>query len=633
MFSTPEQAFPMASQAFPVPDWMFSTPDWTSQTLDRMIPAPEQEIARRLSGQAASFDSLVGGPFLTAVRDGAGEARLQAIFLEVRLAYKRWEWAAEYWSPMLARQLNGEPVPEADAVMTADPTAEGGIPGRFMVVAPQGLQVIEGMLFPRYDTAKRQALVEQLALMRDVCSQYERYFDHIGLLPGQVFDAAKLEVFRVLTLGIAGFDAPLTLHCMEESAEALRGVSEAMALYGGSDSLAAGFEAARRYLMRHRDFNGFDRAVFITRYGNPLSAGITALASRLGVRVIRYKRLLRQDAATLFERGAFDPDAYLPDNGAPTTPALAALGKRLFSDPALSGPGNRSCASCHRPELAFTDGLTRNTVLGGHVLLPRNTPTLVNAALQPAQFYDLRAGTLEEQAGDVLHNSAEMRGSLAGMALHIAGDSGYRRLWAAAFPGGAFGGRGMGTPGFSRQGPDTVQIVEALAAYVRSLVALDSRFDRYMRGDGAALSAQEIAGFNLFMGKGRCGTCHFMPLFNGSFPPLYSRTEAEVIGVPGARGSGRVDADPGQFGVLAAPFLLHAFKTPTLRNVGRTAPYMHNGVFSTLEQVVDFYNDGGGVGEGERLDNQTLPEDSMRLSSGEKAALVAFIRSLDGGGR
>ena len=106
-----------------------------------------------------------------------------------------------------------------------------------------------------------------------------------------------------------------------------------------------------------------------------------------------------------------------------------------------------------------------------------------------------------------------------------------------------------------------------------------------------------------------------------------------MIGVPGARGSGRVDADPGQFGVLAAPFLLHAFKTPTVRNAGRTAPYMHNGVFSTLEQVVDFYNDGGGVGEGERLDNQTLPEDSLRLSSGEKAALVAFIRSLDGGGR
>lgn len=551
---------------------------------------------------------------MTAVRDGAGQHRLQTLFLETRLAFKRWEWAAEYWNPMLARRLNGEPVPEADPVMTADPTAEGGIPGRFTVIPPEGLQVIEGLLFPRYDTTSRRELIALLERLRDVSHQYERYFASIGLLPGQIFDAAKLEVFRVLTLGIAGFDAPLTLHSMEESAEALRGVSAVMKLYDGSDSLQTGFDAACRYLTLHKDFNSFDRALFITRYGNPLSAGITTLSSQLHVPVIRYHRLLRQDAATLFERGAFDPDAYLPEDGEPTTPALVALGKRLFSDAALSGPGNRSCASCHRPELAFTDGLTRNTVLGGHILLPRNTPTLLNAALQPAQFYDLRATTLEEQIEDVLHNSAEMQGSLAAMALHTTGDSLYRRLWGSAFP---------------RQGPDTAQIVDALAAYVRSLVRLDSRFDRFMRGDVTALSGQEIQGFNLFMGKARCGTCHFMPLFNGSFPPLYSRTEAEVIGVPGAPGSGKVDADPGQFAVLPAPFLKHAFKTPTLRNAARTAPYMHNGAFPTLDQVVDFYDDGGGTGEGEKLANQTLPGDSLHLARDEKAALVAFLHSLD----
>ncbi len=579
---------------------------------------PEQAVARQLSGQVDAFDSIVAGPFIEAVQNNIGQARLQALFLETRLAYKRWEWAAEYWNPLLARRINGEPVSEADPVVQADPTSEGGIPGRFIIVPPEGLQMIEGLLYPRYDTSGRQVLLARLRRLREVAMQYKNDFDNIGLLPGQIFDAARLEVFRVLTLGIAGFDAQLTLNSMEESVEALKGVSGAMSFYHGSDSLLVVSGAARDYLHRHAVFNTFDRAAFITRYGNPICRGIAGLEARLKIPVIRYNRLLRQETVTLFDAGAFNADAYVPDGGSPTTPALVSLGKRLFSDPVLSGPGNRSCASCHRPELAFTDGLTRNTVLNGHVLLPRNTPTLLNAALQPAQFYDLRAATLEEQVRDVLNNPDEMQGSLARVSARMAGDSAYARLIAAAFPKGGPDG-----------GSDTVRIVNALAAYVRSLVRLDSRFDHYMRGDSAALSGDEIEGFNLFMGKARCGTCHYMPLFNGNFPPMYNRTEAEVIGVPAAAGSRAVDADEGQFAILPAPFLQHAFKTPTLRNAGLTAPYMHNGIYGTLEKVVDFYDDGGGSGEGEHLVNQTLPRDSLHLSTEEKKSLVAFIHSLN----
>jgi cytochrome c peroxidase len=483
--------------------------------------------------------------------------------------------------------------------------------------------VIETILFPHYDTTRREELLLQLQGLRNVCRQYRLYFDNIELLPGQVFDAAKLEVFRELTLGISGFDAPLTLHSMEEADAALLGVSAAMAVYPGSGSLSLDFAAAHAYLTTHKDFNSFDRATFIVRYGNRLSKEITLLCSHLSVPIIRYNRLLRQDAATLFEPKAFDANAYLPEGGLPATPALVALGRRLFSDPVLSGPGSRSCASCHRPELAFTDGLARNTVLGGHVLLPRNTPTLLNAALQPAQFYDLRATSLEDQIRDVLHNPTEMQGSLANIAAHIGRDTGYQTMWSAAFPADD----AMSRIGFTPA--DTGRIVDALAAYVRSLVRLDSRFDRFMRGDSAALSAEEIRGFNLFMGKARCGTCHYMPLFNGNFPPSYNRTEAEVIGVPGAPGSGVVDADVGQYDVLPAPFLRHAFKTPTVRNAALTAPYMHNGCFATLEQVADFYDHGGGTGEREKLDNQTLPQDSLHLAAGEKKALIAFIRSLN----
>ncbi|HEY4206975.1 MAG TPA: hypothetical protein VGM31_09185, partial [Puia sp.] len=217
---------------------------------------PEQGIAHTVSAKVTAFDSLVSGPFVTAVRSGSGEMRLRQLFSETRLAYKTWEWAAEYWKPVLAHRLNGEPVPEADPVLQADPTAEGGVPGRFMVIQPEGLQVIETILFPHYDTTRRQDLLDLLQRLDSVARQYRVFFENIGLLPGQVFDAAKGEVYRVETLGITGFDAPLTLHSLSESAEALAGLSSAMRPYDEDGRTLSGlFDSAVAYLRRHSDFN------------------------------------------------------------------------------------------------------------------------------------------------------------------------------------------------------------------------------------------------------------------------------------------------------------------------------------------------------------------------------------------
>ena len=173
-------------------------------------------------------------------------------------------------------------------------------------------------------------------------------------------------------------------------------------------------------------------------------------------------------------------------------------------------------------------------------------------------------------------------------------------------------------------------IRQALGAYVRTLGALDSRFDRAVRGDTAALSPTERLGFTVFMGKGRCGTCHFLPLFNGTMPPDFVRSEAEIIGVTD-RPTGpnaHLDPDPGVAGVDFQPVHRAAFKVPSLRNIALTAPYMHNGAFKTLEEVVDFYDRGGAAGSGVELPTQTLPADSLRLSTGEKEALLAFMRAL-----
>ncbi len=382
-------------------------------------------------------------------------------------------------------------------------------------------------------------------------------------------------------------------------------------------SLYDRFDAAGRYLTANPDFNSFDRARFITDYANPLTTGISDLELQLKIHVIRYNRLLNQDAKTLFDTDAFNVNAYVPDYISFTSPDRIALGKRLFSDPALSATGTRSCQSCHQPARAFTDGLVKNTVLGNDALLPRNTPTLINAALQPAQFYDLRVNTLEDQSRTVVQNNAEMHGDMKLSVRRLWQDTMYRRLFDIAFPKKG------------RVGIDTLEVMHAIGSYVRSLVFLNSRFDDYMRGNRAALSGSEVRGFNLFMGKAKCGTCHYMPLFNGTFPPRYMKIETEVIGVPGNARRAVIDADPGRYAIVHTESFKHAFKTTTVRNAARTAPYMHNGVFSTLKQVLDFYNKGGGKGLGMDISNQTLPFDKLDLTPQESADIISFIHALD----
>ena len=378
-------------------------------------PAPEKTISERLLTQVDSF-SAIANTLRTAVETHADQGRLQQLFLQTRLAYKRMEWAAEYFDPTAARIVNGPPVPEVE------------LNGR--VIPPAGLQVMEAWLFPTYDPTHSQELLSQLKRIQLACQQYKLHFANIPILDWQVFDAAKLEVFRIITLGIVGFDDPLSQKSMAEAAASLEGLRNMLVYYPKSDSLP--FAAAVAYLDANPDFNSFDRARFITAYANPLTTGITTLERNLNIHVIRYNRLLNQNAKTLFDTGAFNVNAYVPDYVSFTSPEKIALGKKLFSDPKLSSTGTRSCMSCHQPDKAFTDGLVKNTTIGAHRLLPRNTPTLINAALQPSQFYDLRVKTLEDQSRNVVQNNAEMHGDMQLSVQRLWQDTAYRRLFAAA---------------------------------------------------------------------------------------------------------------------------------------------------------------------------------------------------------
>ncbi|MDP9076999.1 MAG: cytochrome C peroxidase [Bacteroidota bacterium] len=573
---------------------------------NRLKPNPEKAIAQTLIAQVDSFAQARNNLLAAVKSNQVDEKKVQNLFLDTRLAYKKMEWAIEFFDPQNSRFVNGPPVQEIE--MTGQ------------IFEPAGLQVIEMLLFPKYDPKKKPELINQLNLLQTGIDRYKRRFKFVDILDWQVFDATKQEVFRVLALGISGFDNPLTLKSMHESATALRNVQQAITLYGDRDDaekMNKQFTAACSYLEQHPDFNSFDRAKFITQYGNPLTISITELEKKLKLHIITYNYLLNQGAKTLFDKDAFNVNAYAPGLVSYTSEKKIALGRVLFADPILSGGRDRSCQSCHQPDKAFTDGLVKNAVIGTNLPLKRNTPTLINAALQPSQFYDLRAGSLEDQANTVVGNKDEMHGSMKMATERLWQDKDYRRLFSDAFPLK------------QRTAIDTMEVMNAIGSYVRSLVSLNTRFDQYMRGNKTAMNQEEINGFNLFMGKAKCGTCHYMPLFNGVFPPMYALNESEVIGVPKTIAKTEIDTDMGRYNILKVEAFKHAFKISTVRGAARTAPYMHNGVFTTLEQVMDFYNKGGGAGLGYKVENQTLAPSKLNLTEKESGEVIAFIKALN----
>jgi cytochrome c peroxidase len=531
-----------------------------------------------------------------------------ARFRAARIAYKRVEALLTYYSPTAMMAINGPP-------------EEGSVDEAPMPLGRSAaFQVIEAELFaepgraPDYRTAAAAAA--------EITSALRAFRAGVPLLDVSdtaTLDAARLEVARVTTLGLAGFDADLSGDAISESAEAVIGVRDAVAELGTPcDDVAALLDSAARNLRSEPRSDHFDRLRFIVHYGSPAARAIMRVRHSLDAKPSASRRTWRAESATPFDSGALDPFALAADHSPWPTPALVALGRRLFADPQLSGPQTRSCASCHVPSNGFTDGRQRAATLPGESGHPlRNTPALINVGFEPALFADQRAASLEDQVRAVLASHDEMRSSAELAAERVRQDTSYRTLVARATqPGG--------------RAADERVIRIALASYLRSLTALDSRFDRAVRGDSTALSEPERRGFNLFMGRGRCATCHFAPLFSGVMAPDFARSELEIIGVPATAAAAhpRVDPDSGRARVDGLPVHEHAFKVPTLRNVALTAPYMHNGVYPTLEAVVDFYNRGGGAGLGAPVPGQTLSSRPLDLSARERAELVAFLRTL-----
>lgn len=528
-------------------------------------------------------------------------AQIQAHFLKAHQSYKQVEMISEYYFPAVSKAING---PALDEFEEDDSKT----------VPPEGFQVIEEFIFPNYNKENKVELLKEIGILSANLKRLDKVSQTNQLTDSHVFDAMRLEVFRIITLGITGFDSPIAQNSIPEAVVSLASIEKYYKVYAENDSnFRIGLkiiQEGKAYLKKNNDFNTFDRADFILKVANPLSTALYRMQTVLKIPFIKEPRGLKSTAQTLFDKDAFDEEAFSAFPDYETTPEKIELGKLLFNNPVLSGNNSRSCASCHHAENAFTDGQEKAISLDGKSLVKRNTPTLSNIAFQRVFFYDSRVNYLEDQALAVIANKNEMHGSLHQAVLTLKKDPDYAVKFKKAFP---------------EKEISEFTIKNTLASYIRSLSKYDSKFDEYMRGR-ERLNAYEKAGFNLFSGKAKCATCHFIPLTNGTVPPHFEKSESEVLGVPDK--NKKLDADLGKFELTKAIIHRHSFKTPTIRNITLTAPYMHNGVFKTLDEVIDFYNDGGGNGMGFKLPNQTLPEDKLNLTAIEKKQLIAFMKTL-----
>jgi cytochrome c peroxidase len=267
-------------------------------------------------------------------------------------------------------------------------------------------------------------------------------------------------------------------------------------------------------------------------------------------------------------------DLYVPvpdDN--PLTAEKVALGRRLFRDPRLSRDGAIACTTCHDPTRAFTDRRSVAVGIAGRQGR-RNVPALVNRAWGRLFFWDGRVRTLEEQVLRPIEDPNEMDLPARDAA--------------------------------ARVGLSTLDLSQALASYVRSIMSADSPYDQFIAGDRDALNDEQQTGLQIFRGRGNCTRCHVGPTF----------TDESLHNTGVAWRDGRLADEGGGNGT---------FKTPTLREVARTAPYMHDGSLDSLQQVVEFYDRGGNTNPA--LDSEIRP---LKLTEAETRALVAFLSSLTG---
>ncbi|MBL7882142.1 MAG: cytochrome-c peroxidase [Chryseobacterium gambrini] len=538
---------------------------------------------------------------------------LQQSLKNTRNSFKEIEFYVAYHYPEFTKtHLNAAPLFHIEAAGTSAYT-----------LPPEGLQVLDEMIFSDEALEKKNDIKTIADFLYNSYASFYLSTVKNGLSKGNNKTLPlRIELIRIYSLGVTGFDTPGSLNVSDETVHAFSGIQK----YLHDDLYFKNYNIRKadtiltdgiNYLTKNTDFETFDRIEFYKKYIQPLYEEFGSWDGRTDD--LKEFSGWNVGNKNFFSSDFLDPYFYTllkkdEDNG-----DLKKLGKEIFYDQNVSNNGKMSCATCHLPENAFTDlkAKSQSNVEGKTVL--RNSPSLYNAVFAKRFFYDLRAFYLEQQAEHVMYNKDEFNTSYESIIKKLKTKPEYRKAFKAAFKNGE-----INKENFSK----------ALSSYVASLYSYESDFDRFMRNE-KEISSDAKKGFNLFMGKANCATCHFAPNFSGLVPPFFNENESEVLGItakPISQKPLELDADQGRINSPVRKenswIYENSFKTVTVRNVALTKPYFHNGAFDTLEEVMDFYNEGGGEGLGLKVKNQTLASDKLNLTQTEIKQIIAFLNAL-----
>lgn len=550
-----------------------------------------------------------------ALNEGASQEMVRSNYRAARAEFKMIEFLYAYIDPELYNSyLNGAPLPK---LMKKVPEQ--------IVIEPGGFQRLDELLFE--DEINSIEALKTLKKLRYDLGTLSAQTVRFQLTDPVIFEAARFGILRVNTMGITGFDRPgNTDAALTETAQFITGISKALGFYNAyaQEEEWNTFNSIlndAQINLKEGDFETFDRASFQRNFLNPMWRQSLMVQKSLQIEMPHQRHRIQQpvnyESSGLFDQEFLNADFYAQYGSDSRDDKRIALGKVLFFDPILSGNNERACASCHAPTKAFTDGLSTSKTTSGKGGL-RNAPTIINSVFAERFFHDLRVDHLAAQMDHVVLNPEEFDASYGEIVSKLSTSSEYVQLFSASYGG---------------EGITKNSVTHAVTRYVASLQSYNSPFDQYMRAEINEIDPSVIRGYNLFSGKAACATCHFAPTFSGLVPPAFLESESEVLGVPKTfEKPYELDSDQGRYmnRILKeqAVFYEFSFKTPTLRNVALTAPYMHNGTFATLEDVMEFYNEGGGQGLGMEVPHQTLPPDALELTDSEIEDIIAFMNSL-----
>ena len=538
---------------------------------------------------------------------------LQQSLKNTRNSFKEIEFYVAYHYPEFTKtHLNAAPLFHIEAAGTSAYT-----------LPPEGLQVLDEMIFSDEALEKKDDIKTIADFLYNSYASFYLSTVKNGLSKGNNKTLPlRIELIRIYSLGVTGFDTPGSLNVSDETVHAFSGMQKYLHddLYFKNYNIQkadAILKEGINYLTKNTDFETFDRIEFYKKYIQPLYEEFGSWDGRTDD--LKEFSGWNVGNKNFFSSDFLDPYFYTLLKKDEHNGDLKKLGKEIFYDQNVSNNGKMSCATCHLPENAFTDlkAKSQSNVEGKTVL--RNSPSLYNAVFAKRFFYDLRAFYLEQQAEHVIYNKDEFNTSYESIIKKLKTKPEYRKAFKAAFKNGE-----INKENFSK----------ALSSYVASLYSYESDFDRFMRNE-KEISSDAKKGFNLFMGKANCATCHFAPNFSGLVPPFFNENESEVLGItakPISQKPLELDADQGRINSPVRKenswIYENSFKTVTVRNVALTKPYFHNGAFDTLEEVMDFYNEGGGEGLGLKVKNQTLASDKLNLTQTEIKQIIAFLNAL-----